>query len=98
MIQIEDFGGEVTAMFMGKSYQEFAPALTNDSIVVVRGRVSMRDDGLNLHAFSLFSPDLGAAGGTGPVEISSPRCALRQLRSRRSTTYSFDTPATPRCD
>jgi DNA polymerase-3 subunit alpha len=70
MIQIEDFGGEVTAMFMGKTYQEFAPALTNDSIVVVRGRVSMRDDGLNLHAFSLFSPDLGQANGSGPVEIS----------------------------
>ncbi|MEB0014980.1 OB-fold nucleic acid binding domain-containing protein, partial [Glaciimonas sp. Cout2] len=39
-IVVEDFGGEVTAMFMGKAYQEFAPALTNDSIVVLRGRVS----------------------------------------------------------
>ncbi|MCU1477923.1 MAG: polymerase subunit alpha, partial [Subtercola sp.] len=59
------------AMFMGKAYQEFSPALTNDSIVVVRGRVSMRDDGLNLHAFSLFSPDLGQAGSdNGPIEIS----------------------------
>ena len=27
-------------MFMGKTYQEFAPALQADSIVVVRGRVS----------------------------------------------------------
>ena len=70
MIQIEDFGGEITAMFMGKTYQEFAPAMTNDSIVVVRGRVSMRDDGMNLHAFSMFTPDLGQADGNGPVEIS----------------------------
>jgi DNA polymerase-3 subunit alpha len=70
MIQIEDFGGEITAMFMGKTYQEFAPAMTNDAIVVVRGRVSMRDDGMNLHAFSMFTPDLGQADGNGPVEIS----------------------------
>jgi len=85
MIQIEDFGGEVTAMFMGKSYQEFAPALTNDSIVVVRGRVSMRDDGLNLHAFSLFSPDLGQAGGFGPVEIS-----LTEARATTDTVKALN--------
>jgi DNA polymerase-3 subunit alpha len=73
MIQVEDFGGEITVMFMGKAYQEFAPALVGDSIVVVRGRVSMRDDGMNLHAYSIFSPDLGQADGeSGPVMISLP--------------------------
>ncbi|WP_291050640.1 DNA polymerase III subunit alpha [Herbiconiux sp.] len=71
MITVEDFNGEITAMFMGKTYQEFGPALTNDAIVVVRGRVSLRDDGMNLHAFSLFTPDLGqAAGESGPLQIS----------------------------
>ncbi|WP_440711413.1 DNA polymerase III subunit alpha [Herbiconiux sp. YIM B11900] len=71
MITVEDFNGEITAMFMGKTYQEFGPALTNDAIVVVRGRVSLRDDGMNLHAFSLFQPDLGqAAGESGPLQIS----------------------------
>ncbi|WP_368496270.1 DNA polymerase III subunit alpha [Herbiconiux sp. A18JL235] len=70
MITVEDFAGEITAMFMGKTYQEFGPALTNDSIVVVRGRVSLRDDGMNLHAFSLFQPALGTAGSSGPLHIS----------------------------
>ena len=69
MIQVEDFGGEITVMFMGKAYQEFAPALVGDSIVVVRGRVSMRDDGMNLHAYSIFSPDLGQGDMDGaPVD------------------------------
>ncbi|NQX28719.1 DNA polymerase III subunit alpha [Microbacteriaceae bacterium VKM Ac-2854] len=72
MITVEDFGGEITCMFMGKAYQEFAPALTNDTIVVVRGRVSMRDDGMNLHAFSLFAPDMGQAGDSGPLLINLP--------------------------
>ena len=43
---------EITVLFLGKTYQEFSPALTNDAIVVVRGRVSVRDDGVNLHAVS----------------------------------------------
>jgi DNA polymerase-3 subunit alpha len=72
MIQVEDFGAEITVLFMGKAYQEFAPALINDAIVVVRGRVSMRDDGMNLHAFNVFSPDLGQSTATGPLVLSMP--------------------------
>ncbi|MGE3193707.1 MAG: DNA polymerase III subunit alpha [Microbacteriaceae bacterium] len=70
MVQLEDFGGEITVMFMGKTYQEFAPALVGDSIVVVKGRVSMRDDGMNLHAVSMFQPDTGTSLGSGPLVIS----------------------------
>jgi len=72
LVQIEDFGGEITVMFLGKTYQEFSPALSNDQVVVIRGRVSMRDDGMNLHAVSMFSPDLGQSLGSGPLVISMP--------------------------
>jgi DNA polymerase-3 subunit alpha len=72
MVTVEDFGAEITVMFMGKTYQEFAPALASDSIVVIRGRVSVRDDGMNLHAVSMFSPDLGVGLGSGPLLISVP--------------------------
>jgi DNA polymerase-3 subunit alpha len=73
MIQVEDFGGEMTVMFMGKAYQEFGSMLQADSIVVVRGRVSMRDDGMNLHAYSVFTPgDLGQDAASGPLVISLP--------------------------
>jgi DNA polymerase-3 subunit alpha len=70
IIQVEDFGGDIDVMFMGKAYQEFAPALINDSIVVVRGRVSLRDDGMNIHAYSLFAPDLGQTGDSGTLAIT----------------------------
>src|SRR6195952_1285056 len=42
MVTVEDFGGEITVMFMGKTYLEFGPALANDAIVVIKGRVSVR--------------------------------------------------------
>ena len=72
LITVEDFAGEITVMFLGKAYQEFSPALTSDAIVVVRGRVSVRDDGMNLHAVSMFTPDLGQSLGSGPLVISLP--------------------------
>lgn len=78
MVQIEDFGGSITVMFLGKAYQEFAPALVNDAVVVVRGRVSARDDGMNIHANSVFAPDLGGSGGTGPITIT--------VQEQRATT------------
>ena len=70
IVQVEDFGGEITVMFLGKTYQEFSPALANDSIVVIKGRVSVRDDGMNLHAVSMFLPDTGQSLGSGPLVIS----------------------------
>ena len=78
MVQIEDFGGSITVMFLGRAYQEFAPGLTADSVVVVRGRVSARDDGMNIHAVSLFAPELGTSGGSGPLTIT--------VQEQRATT------------
>jgi DNA polymerase-3 subunit alpha len=72
MITVEDFDGEITVMFMGKTYTEFAPMLIADSILVVRGRVSRRDDGMNLHAQSAFSPDLGAMDDSGSLVLVMP--------------------------
>jgi DNA polymerase-3 subunit alpha len=83
MIQVEDFGGEITVMFMGKAYIEFSPALIGDSIVVVRGRVSMRDDGMNLHAFNLMTPDFGQDFEAGPITI--------QMTEGRATTSTVAT-------
>ncbi|WP_282836536.1 DNA polymerase III subunit alpha [Microbacterium flavum] len=72
MITVEDFDGEVTVMFMGKTYTEFSSMLVADSILVVRGRVSRRDDGLNLHGQSAFTPDLGSIDTTGALVLLMP--------------------------
>ena len=72
LITVEDFNGEVTVMFMGKTYTEFQSMLKADSILVVRGRISRRDDGLNLHAVSALTPDLGATDASGPLVLMMP--------------------------
>lgn len=72
IISVEDFSGEISAMFLGKTYQEFGPTLVGDSIIVLKARVSVRDDGMNLHAVSMFQPDLGVAASNGPLVLSMP--------------------------
>ncbi|MCT9001134.1 DNA polymerase III subunit alpha [Microbacterium sp. PMIC_1C1B] len=72
MITVEDFDGEVTVMFMGKTYTEFQSMLVADAILVVRGRVSRRDDGLNLHGQMAFAPDLGTVDAAGPLVLLMP--------------------------
>ncbi|MET1044855.1 MAG: DNA polymerase III subunit alpha [Microbacteriaceae bacterium] len=84
MIQVEDFGGEITAMLLGKTYQEFGPTLQADSIIVLKGRVSVRDDGVNLHAASMFTPDVGDAMGSGPLQIS-----VQEFRATTDTVRSL---------
>ncbi|MFX7747826.1 hypothetical protein ABTK03_20830, partial [Acinetobacter baumannii] len=46
--------------------------LQADSILVVRGRVSRRDDGLNLHAQSAFTPDLEGCDALSGLTLVVP--------------------------
>ena len=73
MITVEDFDGEVTVMFMGKTYTEFQSMLQRRlRSSSCAGAISRRDDGLNLHAQSAFTPDLGAMDAVGPLVLVMP--------------------------
>ena len=83
-VTIEDFEGEMTVMLMGKTYQEFGKTLEADQLVVVRGRISQRDDGNSLQAYSVETIDAAAEQNVGPLQIRIPeseatRKALEEL-------------------
>jgi DNA polymerase-3 subunit alpha len=86
-VTIEDFEGEVNVMFMGKTYREYSEQLVNDEVVVVRGRINMRDDGVAISAFSLEPIAIGAQGlSSGPLrlqlqESEATRLVLENLDS-----------------
>jgi DNA polymerase-3 subunit alpha len=86
-VTIEDFEGEVSVMFMGKTYREYSELLVNDEVVVVRGRINMRDDGVAISAFSLEPIAIGAQGlSSGPLrlqlqESEATRLVLENLDS-----------------
>lgn len=50
IVSVEDLDSEVTVMLMGKTYTEFGQNLSSDQIVMIRGRVSQRDDAKNINA------------------------------------------------
>jgi DNA polymerase-3 subunit alpha len=71
-VTIEDFGGEVAVMFLGKTYKNYQTDLVEDSIVSLRGRVSRRDDGLGLHAIELIPLDVSRDIRDEPLTLTVP--------------------------
>jgi DNA polymerase-3 subunit alpha len=69
IVSIEDFGGEMTVMFLGKTYLEFRDQLQSDTIAVVRGRAQHRDDGLNITAQGITIPHL-SVGDNPPLTLT----------------------------
>ncbi|BAU99129.1 DNA polymerase III subunit alpha [Aurantimicrobium minutum] len=81
IIKLEDFGGELDIMLLGRTYQEFGPMLETDMVLAVKGRVNVRDDGVNIQAMSMFVPDLGSnITNNAPLNLVLP-----EIRATSST-------------
>ena len=72
--QIEDLAGGIEVLFFPRAYQVVGIDVAEDAIVLVKARVSKRDDRVSLIANDLAVPDLQAAGeeNTSPVAVSLP--------------------------
>jgi DNA polymerase-3 subunit alpha len=82
---VEDFEGELNVMLMGKTYQEFGRNLEADQIVVVRGRVSQRDDGKTINAYSIELIEGGGDGPAGPLVLK-----LQESEATREVLEDLD--------
>nr|WP_083524406.1 DNA polymerase III subunit alpha [Gulosibacter bifidus] len=71
ILNVEDFGGEITVMFLGKTYAEYQSELVGDQIAVIRGRAQNRDDGVTITAQGISIPQL-AVGDNKPVQLTLP--------------------------
>ncbi len=72
---LEDLAGAIEVMFFPQTYAAYAASITEDAVVVVKGRVDRRDDAPKLIAMDLTVPDLSAAD-SAPFVVSLPvaRC------------------------
>lgn len=81
IIKVEDFTGELDVMVLGQAYKEFSPVLETDQVMVIKGRVNVRDDGLNIQAMSMFVPDVSTSvADAGPLNLILP-----EVRATAST-------------
>jgi DNA polymerase-3 subunit alpha len=89
--QLEDLAAGIEVLFFPKTYSVVGVNVAEDHIVLVKARVTKRDDRISLIANDLVAPDLvqpgGSAGGSGqpgagqPVTVSmlAARCSPERV-------------------
>jgi DNA polymerase III subunit alpha len=85
IVTVEDLDSELTVMLMGKTYGEFGKVLENDQFVMVRGRVSQRDDAKNLNAQRIEVIEAAADGNSEAVVLN-----LRDNQATRGNLEELD--------
>ncbi|HEX6196204.1 MAG TPA: DNA polymerase III subunit alpha [Jiangellaceae bacterium] len=84
IVTLEDLEGSIDVMFFPAAYQQYALSLSEDSIVLVKGRMDRREDSPTMIASELTVPDTSDIR-TGPVYVTMPvaRCTppvIEQLK------------------
>ena len=74
---VEDLEGSIECLFFPKTYMTVSTMLTQDIVVVVKGRINVRDDSVSIYAESLTIPEI-TDGPRGPITLS--------MDLRRATT------------
>jgi DNA polymerase-3 subunit alpha len=71
VVNIEDLEGSIEALFFSNTYNQYSLSLTEDRVVVIRGRFSRSDEQVRFTALEMTMPDI-TGGPTGPLLISLP--------------------------
>jgi DNA polymerase-3 subunit alpha len=71
VVNVEDLEGAIEVLFFSNTYNQYALSLTEDRVVVVRGRFSRTDEQVRFTALEMKMPDISAAP-IGPLLISLP--------------------------
>ncbi|MFC5678997.1 DNA polymerase III subunit alpha [Aeromicrobium endophyticum] len=69
-VTIEDLEGGIEVMVFPGAYQLAMPVLVPDTVVVVKGRVRRKDDGVELNALEVTMPAMRSADPNRPLVLS----------------------------
>ncbi len=92
--QLEDLTGGIEVLFFPQTYSMHGAEIADDAVVVLRARVSVRDDRRSLIVHDLVVPDFSNAQPNRPIAVSLPtrQCtidkvsALKQVLARHPGT------------
>jgi DNA polymerase III subunit alpha len=72
---LEDLSGQVEVVFWPNTYRAAHEVLTEDAVLVVTGRLEVRDEAVKLTANKVAAPDLSEAlGAPVVVRFAAPQC------------------------
>ncbi|WP_280267625.1 DNA polymerase III subunit alpha [Nocardia wallacei] len=70
--QLEDLTGGIEVLFFPQAFSVYGMDVVEDAVVLVKARVSVRDDRISLIANDLAVPDLSAIGMEKPLAVTIP--------------------------
>ena len=75
-VTVEDLAAAVEVLVFPRTYDLVSDMLQTDTVVRVRGKITTKDDAVELHADEITLPDLDAAPSAKPLMITLPatRC------------------------
>ena len=72
IVTIEDFNGSVEVLFFPKTYRIAALDIAEDSVVLVKARINIREDRVSVFGDTLEVPDLVVGGNGAPLALTLP--------------------------
>ncbi|MDT5069865.1 MAG: polymerase subunit alpha [Mycobacterium sp.] len=84
--QLEDLTGGIEVMFFPHTYTTFGADIADDAVVLVAGKVNIRDDRVSLIANELVVPDFSNAQVDRPLAVSLPtrQCTIEKVSALKS--------------
>lgn len=79
--QLEDLTGGIEVMFFPHTYSTFGAEIADDAVVVIGGKVNIRDDRVSLIANEMVVPDFSSAQANRPVAVILPtrQCTVEKV-------------------
>lgn len=92
--QLEDLTGGIEVMFFPQTYSAFGAEVVDDAVVLISGKINVRDDRISLIANDVVAPDFSSTAADRPLAVSLPtrQCtldkvsALKQVLTRHPGT------------
>ncbi|WP_308212060.1 MULTISPECIES: DNA polymerase III subunit alpha [Nocardia] len=93
--QLEDLSGGIEVLFFPQAYSVYGMDVVEDAVVLVKARVSARDDRISLIANDLVVPDLSAIGMEKPLAVTMPTrlCTPDKVDALKRVLRSHPGPA-----
>src|SRR5882672_12161396 len=84
--QLEDLTGGIEVMFFPHTYSTFGAEIADDTVVLVAGKVNIRDDRISLIANELVVPDFSSAQVDRPLAVSLPtrQCTVDKVSALKA--------------
>ena len=70
MVSLEDFEAEIQMMLAGKTFDDFSRLLAADTVISVRGQVTIRDDARSLRVYDIDVIEGDAEGENRAINIT----------------------------